>query len=107
MSNISPEVTAVVSPAELSGIIDNPQAIIDPAAYDNMRGIFEGMGANGLNLFDQLIFTLREALNTALTQIFFMFMIVALMAMVANFFLKGIPQYPDKTASPSDTQTKD
>jgi EmrB/QacA subfamily drug resistance transporter len=100
MANISPEVTSAVSPAELSAIVDNPQAIIDPGAYDNMRSIFEGMGANGLTLFDQLITTLREALNAALTQIFFMFMIVAVLAMFANFFLKGVPQYS------SDTQIK-
>jgi EmrB/QacA subfamily drug resistance transporter len=106
-ANISPEVTAAVSPGELAGIVNNPQAIIDPAAYENMRGIFEGMGANGINLFDQLIAALREALNSALTQIFFMFLIFAVLAMVANFFLKGTPQFSDKPASPSDTKTKD
>lgn len=106
-ANISPEVTAAVSPAELSGILDNPQAIIDPAAYDNMRGIFEGMGPNGLGLFDQLITTLREALSSALTYIFFMFMVVALLAIVANFFLRGVPQYSDNPTDSSDTQTKD
>ncbi len=104
MANISPEVTAAVSPGELAGIVNNPQAIIDPAAYDNMRGIFEGMGANGINLFDQLITTLREALNSALTQIFFMFLIFAVLAMVANFFLKGTPQFSDKSTAPPDTQ---
>jgi EmrB/QacA subfamily drug resistance transporter len=106
-ANISPEVTAAVSPAELSGIVNNPQAIMDPAAYDNMRGIFEGMGANGLNLFDQLIATLREALNSALTQIFFMFLIFGLLAMLANFFLKGVTQYSGNSTTPLDVQKQD
>lgn len=99
LANISTEVTSAVPPAELTGIIENPQAIIDPAAYNSMQGIFEGMGANGLSLFDQLIATLREALNSAITQIFFIFLVITLLAMAANMFLKGVPPYPGKTSS--------
>jgi EmrB/QacA subfamily drug resistance transporter len=102
LANISPEVTSAVPPAELTGIIENPQAIIDPAAYDSMQGIFEGMGANGLSLFDQLIATLREALSSAIAQIFFIFLVITLLAMAANMFLKGVPPYPGKTSRPSD-----
>ncbi|MDD5339186.1 MAG: MDR family MFS transporter [Dehalococcoidales bacterium] len=104
-ANISPEVTAAVSPETISGIMNNPQAIIDPTAYDNMRGVFENMGGNGLTLFDQLITTLREALSSALTQIFLIFFIICVLAMVANFFLKKNSPKVDKTPASSDKKS--
>jgi hypothetical protein len=58
---------------------------------EELRGMFEGMGAEGPALYEQLISTLRNALNSALVQVFLVFLFVVVLAIIVNFFLKGIP----------------
>ncbi len=91
IGNLSAEVKAVVSLERLAGIVDNPQVLVNAGARAQLEQLFEGTGAQGQGLFNQLMSTLQGALNTALTQVFVAFLIIAVLAMVINFFLKGIP----------------
>ena len=100
LSNLSPDVKAVVSPEQLAAIVDNPQALVSPEAYAQMQGMFEGLGGQGPALFEQMLTTLREALNTALIQVFMVFFIVTILGLVANFFLKGIPPHRTRDNEP-------
>ncbi len=93
LSNLSSDVKAVVPPEQLAAIVDNPQALVSPEAHAQMQGMFEGLGSQGPALFEQMLSTLREALNTALIQVFMVFFIVTIMGLIANFFLKGIPPH--------------
>jgi EmrB/QacA subfamily drug resistance transporter len=93
LGNLSPEVKAVVPPEQLAAIVDNPQALVSPEAYAQMEGMFEGLGSQGPALFEQMLTTLREALNSALIQVFMVFFIVTILGLIVNFFLKGIPPY--------------
>jgi len=43
-----------------------------------------------------MLATLREALNSALTEVFLVFTFVSVAALVVNFFLKGIPPHRKK-----------
>ncbi len=97
IKNLSPEVKAVVSPEQLASIVDNPQALVNPEAQAQLQAMFDGMGSQGTVLFDQLLLTLRNALNSALVQVFFVFMIVTVLGLIANFFLKGVPPNRPKT----------
>ena len=94
--NLSSGVKAVVSPEQLASIVDNPQALVNAEAQAQLQGLFAGMGSQGTVLFEQLLSTLRDALNSALTQVFAVFLIVALAGLIANFFLKGIPPHRRK-----------
>ncbi len=94
--NLSPEVKAVVTPEKLAEIVDNPQALVNVDAHTQLQGLFEGMGSQGTVLFEQMLATLRNALSSALVQVFTVFFILTLLGMVANFFLKGVPGYPNK-----------
>jgi EmrB/QacA subfamily drug resistance transporter len=87
---LPPEVSAVVPPEQLSSIVDNPQALVSPEAQDQLRSFFESMGSQGTQLFQQLLSTLREALNSALTEVFFVALCVIAVAFVVNFFIKEI-----------------
>ncbi len=94
--NLSSEVKAVVSPEKLAEIVDNPQALVNVEAHAQLQSLFEGTGSQGTVLFEQLLTALRNALNSALVQVFTVFLIVTLLGLLANFFLKGVPDYPSK-----------
>ncbi len=93
LANLSPEVSAVVPSEQLIAILDNPQALVNPDAYTSLESAFEGMGAEGTLLFQDLITTLRESLNSALMQMFLVCAFVTVLGLVVNFWLKGIPPY--------------
>jgi len=101
IGNLSPAVKAVVSQEQLAAIVDNPQALVNVEAQAQLQGLFAGMGSQGTVLFEQMLSTLRDALNSALTQVFAVFLIVAFLGLIANFFLKGIPPYRSKPGKPA------
>jgi ABC-type dipeptide/oligopeptide/nickel transport system permease subunit len=100
LGNLSPDVKAVVPPEQLAAIVDNPQALVSPEAHAQMQTMFEGLGSQGSALFEQMLSTLREALNTSLIQVFMVFFIVTIMGLVTNFFLKGIPPHRTNVDGP-------
>ena len=93
MNNLSDGVRGVLSPEQLNSIIDNPQALVSTEASMSLEEMFAGLGAEGAELFNQLIYTLQNALNSALTQVFFVFLFVSIVALAVNMFLKGIPPH--------------
>jgi hypothetical protein len=101
IGNLSSGVKAVVSPEQLAGIVDNPQVLVNAGARTRLEQLFEGTGAQGEALFHQTIATLQSALNTALMQVFIAFLAISLLAMVVNFFLRGIPQQGGQRPGPA------
>jgi hypothetical protein len=96
LANLSSGVREVVSPERLAAIIDNPQALVNESARAELQEMFAGMGSQGTTLFEQLISTLQNALNSALVQVFLVFMIISVIGLLVNFFLKGIPPHARK-----------
>ncbi len=72
-------------------MVDNPQALFSSDALAQLKGFFEALGAQGVQLFDQLMATLRGALSSALSEVFLVSMGVVAVAFVVNFFVKEIP----------------
>jgi EmrB/QacA subfamily drug resistance transporter len=93
MTDLPEGVKAVVPVEKLNEIVENPQALVNAGARDELRGLFEGLGAQGETLLEQLISTLQGALNSALVQVFMVFLILTVVGMLVNFFLKGIPPH--------------
>jgi len=106
MGNLSPAIREVVSPERLASIVDNPQALVNIEARTQLRGIFEGLGTQGTALFEQMLSTLQNALNSALMEVFAVFSGVAILALIANLFLKGVPPYKRRQDEPA-TEPKD
>ena len=86
--------------------MDNPQALVNPEARAQLQSLFEGVGVQGRELFEQLMSTLQNALNSALSEIFAVFFVVAVLALIAQFFLKGIPPHRPRQDEP-ETESKD
>jgi EmrB/QacA subfamily drug resistance transporter len=98
LRNLAPGVKAVMSPEQLAAIVDNPQALVSVEAQEELQSMFQGVGDQGPVLFEQMITTLRNALSSALVQVFLVFLFVTVLAIIVNFFLKGIPPLPGKKA---------
>jgi hypothetical protein len=101
IGNLAEGVKNVVTPEQLAGIVDNPQVLVNPEASRQLEQLFEGMGAQGQGLFQQLISTLQSALNAALTKVFASFLVIAVLATIVNFFLKGVPKPQSKKPGPA------
>jgi EmrB/QacA subfamily drug resistance transporter len=102
MGNLSPKVKEVVPAEKLASMVDNPQALVNAGAREQLQSLFEGLGAQGSALFEQMLSTLQNALNFALTEIFAVVCIASVLALIVNLLLKGIPSHrrrQDMTAS--------
>jgi MFS family permease len=89
--NLPSSVSAAVPSEQLSQMVDNPQALFSPEALAQVKGFFEGLGAQGMQIFDQLLATLRGALSSALSEVFLVALGVIGVAFLVNLFLKEIP----------------
>jgi len=91
LGGLSAEARAVMPPESLDAMAHNPQALLDPEAADRLKEIFEPLGQQGVPLFEHVLVVLREALSSAIGQVFLMGLALVVLAWVANLFLKEIP----------------
>ena len=84
-------VAAGVLPEQLNAIADNPQALINPEVQAQLQSMFARLGEQGPALFNDLVSTLRGALNSALSDVFLVSFAVIIVALIVSFFLKEIP----------------
>jgi len=85
------QIKAVLPPSQLDSIVHNPQVLFSLNATDQLKSFFEQLGPQGSILFNQLIQTLKSALNSGITEVFFIALLLVAAGWVANFFLKEIP----------------
>jgi len=88
---LSPQVSAVIPKEQLAALTENPQALVNPDALAQLQAIFQGMGDQGEVLFNSLLNTLREALSSAIGQVFFVSFFIVLVALVLTVFIRQIP----------------
>jgi len=91
INGVSAEAKEVISPEPLGSLAHNPQALINPEAQEELMGFFEPLGEQGAALFDQVLETLKLALNSAITLVFLIGLGVVIVAWVVNLFIKEIP----------------
>jgi hypothetical protein len=89
--SLSPQISAVIPKEQLATLAENPQALVNPDALVQLQSVFEGMGEQGQILFSSLLTTLREALSSAIGQVFLVSFFVVLVALILIIFLKQIP----------------
>jgi EmrB/QacA subfamily drug resistance transporter len=88
INNLSADVAAIIPPEQLNAIADNPQALVSSEAQAQLQSIFAGLGERGIQLFYNLVTTLREALSTALSEVFLVSFTVVIIALLFTFYLR-------------------
>jgi hypothetical protein len=91
LSQVPDQVRNLIPQERLSAMIQNPQAIINPEAQVQLQEFFNQAGPQGEELLQQLLQSLRMALSTAISEVFFIGFILMGLVLLANFFLKEIP----------------
>lgn len=89
--NLHPDAKAPITPEPLNSLSNNPQALLDPEAKLQLKAVFDQAGPQGESLFHNVFDALREALNSAIAEVFFIALITVLVAWAINLFLKEIP----------------
>jgi EmrB/QacA subfamily drug resistance transporter len=85
------QIKTIIPASQLDALVHNPQVLFSLNATDQLKSLFEQLGPQGTALFNQLIQTLKSALNSGITEVFFISLILVAVGWVANLFLKEIP----------------
>jgi hypothetical protein len=91
MAGLPAQAKAVIPPQQLDSLVHNPQALFSTNATDQLKSFFEQLGPQGAALFEQVMHTLKSALNSGITEVFLIALILVAVGWVANLFLKEIP----------------
>jgi hypothetical protein len=84
------DIRSQLTPAQIDGL-RNPQALVSPDATESIRQSLAQFGAQGEQMFNQVVLTIRQSLATAITDLFIVGMIAMALAFVLVIFLKEIP----------------
>ena len=71
----------------------NPQVLVNVGAQERLLSLFENLGTQGAVLFEQMLSTLRNALSSALAEVFAVIFGAVVFGLIVNLFLKGIPKH--------------
>jgi MFS family permease len=91
--NLRAELPAEVQalPDPLLEPLEDPQVLLSPESLDRLRQGFEALGAQGVGLFAETIDSMRMVLAEAVTNVFFLGMLVSIAALAVSVFLRGVP----------------
>jgi EmrB/QacA subfamily drug resistance transporter len=84
-------VKEVLPPDTLSGLANDPQALVNPDAMSKLEQILEGLGVQAADVLEPLLHALREALSMAINDSFLLGLGAVAVAFVATLFLKELP----------------
>ena len=91
MGGLSDQAKAVIPPQQLDSLVHNPQVLFSTNATDQLKSFFEQLGPQGEVLFEQVMHTLKSALNSGVTEVFLLALFLVAAGWVVNLFLKEIP----------------
>ncbi|HKV03089.1 MAG TPA: MDR family MFS transporter [Ktedonobacteraceae bacterium] len=103
-SNMPRALTRLVPPDRLAQL-QNPQLLLAPDVVAKIQHGFAAFGAQGMTLFNQLIYAIRVSLSTAITNVFFLGFIIMLLGLVTVLFLREIPLRKSNTAQVAEAPT--
>lgn len=90
MNSIPSNILNAVPSDQLAELARNPNALVNTAAQVQLQQILNQPGLDA-GAYNQVMAILRESLNTAITQAFFIASIIILIGVVAAFFIKDQP----------------
>jgi EmrB/QacA subfamily drug resistance transporter len=88
---LSPAVKDALSADQLAEMSNNPQALVDPKALEQLRATFADKGEEGAAITEQLLTNLRETLASAIGDVFILGAATLALAFVVTIFLKEVP----------------
>jgi EmrB/QacA subfamily drug resistance transporter len=92
VADLVPEDTkAALPPDMLSGLTENPNALMDPSALEELRRVVSELVPQGARMADQLVRALREALAMSISDVFVVGLAAVGVAFVVTLFLKEVP----------------
>jgi hypothetical protein len=91
LSKMPDAVKASIPPEALSSLANNPQALVSPDAQTQLREMFNQASSGDPSLFAQFLDGLRQALASAISEVFVIGLAIVFMGLIATFFLKEIP----------------
>jgi EmrB/QacA subfamily drug resistance transporter len=71
--------------------LEDPQVLLSPESLDRLRESFAALGAQGAALFAETIDSMRMVLAEAITNVFFLSMVLSIAALAVSFFLREVP----------------
>jgi EmrB/QacA subfamily drug resistance transporter len=101
VNTVPQSVKEVLSPEVLPGLARNPQALINPAASDQLRAAFSSVETGGDLLFQQLLQALRYSLASAITEVFLIGLAAVIIAWLVTTFMKESPSYNSQAMAES------
>lgn len=91
ISKLNPTLKEAIPPERLNLLAHNPQALVNVEKQNELREMLSIYGEQGTKIFNHLMTTLKVALSSAITEIFFIVFFVLILAWLVNFFVKEIP----------------
>jgi MFS family permease len=89
-SAISPDVAAVVPPAQLAQL-QNPQVLLNPQLAAAMQQQFVALGPQGADIFNALLGAIKIGLVVSLHDVFLLGAVLSAIGLVTVLFLKELP----------------
>jgi hypothetical protein len=101
LTNKLPDAVKAAIPAgQLNALVKNPQALMSPEAQARLQGLFGQMNPQGGELFQRVLQVLREALGSALSQVFLFALLFVVIAFLINYQRDSTPQATYITGPP-------
>ena len=91
MKNLPGAVKTIVPPERLEFMVHNLQALVSPDAQAQFKSMFGAAGPQGAAIFEQVVQSLRQALSSSLSQVFFIGFIILMVGFIVNLFIKEVP----------------
>jgi len=95
IGNLPEPIKAVIPAERITSLTHNPQALVSSEAQTQLKGFLEMMGPKGVALFEQLLQSMRYALDNAISEVFLIGFFVVVIAFLVNLFIKEIPLSKD------------
>ncbi|RJO63116.1 MAG: DHA2 family efflux MFS transporter permease subunit [Dehalococcoidia bacterium] len=88
---LSPALRDALPAAQIDALGHNPQTLLSAASQAELKDFLMQASPQGSQLFDQLQETLKQALSSALREVFIISLITAVLAIGVHLFIKEIP----------------
>ena len=88
---LPPPIREELPEGQLAEMSNNPQALVNPEALDQLQAGFAGRGPQGAAMVEQLLTALRETLASAIGDVFLVVTVALAVSFVVTLFLKEVP----------------
>jgi len=90
-SRLPATIKAMIPPERLASLANNPQALVSPEAQAQLQSLLSRMGLQGSALFEEVLQALRQALSSALSEVFLIGLFILIVAFIVNLLIREIP----------------